>query len=73
MVGTSRVISDGCTKIDVPMIVPTTMAVACVSPIARVSCGPAAGVGVDMTAECSRGAQGAVIFRALSLTMREHR
>ncbi len=54
MVGTSRVISDGCTKIDVPMIVPTTMAVACVSPIARVSCGPGGVGGEDMRAECSR-------------------
>ena len=27
--GTALVISDGCTKIEAPMIVPTTMAVAC--------------------------------------------
>ena len=30
--GICRVISDGCTKIDAPMMVPTTIAVACVSP-----------------------------------------
>ena len=45
MVGTSRVISEGCTKIDVPMIVPMTIAVACGRPIARVSWGVAAGGG----------------------------
>src|SRR5262245_56371092 len=33
--GICRVISDGCTKIDAPMIVPTTIAVACVSPSER--------------------------------------
>jgi hypothetical protein len=33
--GTTRLTSDGWTKIDAPTIVPTTMAVACVSPIDR--------------------------------------
>ena len=36
-VGTARLTSDGCTKIDDPTMVPTTIAVACVSPIDRVS------------------------------------
>src|SRR5438132_7227209 len=35
-VGTARLTSDGCTKIDEPTIVPTTIAVACVGPIERV-------------------------------------
>src|SRR4029450_3718683 len=35
--GTARLTSDGWTKIDAPTIVPTTMAVACVSPIDRAS------------------------------------
>ena len=35
-VGTARLTSDGCTKIDEPTMVPTTIAVACVSPIERV-------------------------------------
>src|SRR4051794_34668554 len=35
--GTARLTSDGCTKIDEPTIVPTTIAVACVSPIVRAS------------------------------------
>ena len=48
MFGTSRVISDGCTKIEVPMIVPMTIAAACGRPMARVSWGVAAG-GVCMT------------------------
>src|SRR5439155_2952106 len=34
--GTARLTSDGCTKIDAPTIVPTTIAVACGSPIDRV-------------------------------------
>src|SRR4051812_45618989 len=33
--GTARLTSDGCTKIDEPTIVPTTIAVACVSPMVR--------------------------------------
>jgi hypothetical protein len=33
--GIWRVISDGCTMIDAPMIVPTTIAVVCVSPSER--------------------------------------
>src|SRR2546430_9491050 len=33
--GTARDTSDGCTKIDEPTIVPTTIAVACVNPIVR--------------------------------------
>src|ERR1700674_3103861 len=37
-VGTARLTSDGWTKIDEPTIVPTTIAVACVSPIDRWSC-----------------------------------
>src|SRR5258708_25590485 len=36
--GTARLTSDGWTKIDEPTIVPTTIAVACVSPIDRWSC-----------------------------------
>src|SRR5437867_7624042 len=36
-VGTARLTSDGWTKIDEPTIVPTTIAVACVRPIERVS------------------------------------
>src|SRR5438034_5847098 len=40
--GTARLTSDGWTKIDAPMIVPTTIAVACRSPIERVSAGIAA-------------------------------
>src|SRR5712691_6887780 len=36
-VGTALLTSDGCTKIDEPTIVPTTMAVACVRPIVRAS------------------------------------
>src|SRR5689334_23073595 len=35
--GTARLTSDGCTKIDEPTIVPTTIAVACVTPIVRAS------------------------------------
>ena len=35
--GTARLTSDGCAKIDAPMIVPTTIAVACGSPIDRAS------------------------------------
>src|SRR5262245_61532180 len=35
--GTARLTSEGCTKIDEPTMVPTTIAVACVSPIERVS------------------------------------
>src|ERR1700722_2948152 len=38
-VGTARLTSDGCTKIDAPTIVPTTMAVACVRPMDRSSAG----------------------------------
>src|SRR5438876_9582693 len=38
-VGTARLTSDGCTKIDAPTIVPTTIAVACVRPIERSSVG----------------------------------
>src|SRR5437763_5709563 len=34
--GTSRVISEGCTKIDAPMMIPTTSAVARTKPIERV-------------------------------------
>ena len=36
-VGTARLTSDGCTKIDEPTMVPTTIAVAWVSPMERVS------------------------------------
>src|SRR5438270_741100 len=36
-VGTARLTSDGCTKIEDPTIVPTTIAVACVRPIDRAS------------------------------------
>src|SRR5262249_14150928 len=36
--GTARLTSDGCTKIDEPTMVPTTIAVACTMPIDRVSC-----------------------------------
>src|SRR5205823_4744661 len=36
-VGTARLTSDGCTKMEDPTIVPTTIAVACVRPIERVS------------------------------------
>src|SRR6185369_1755022 len=36
-VGTALLTSDGCTKIEEPTIVPTTIAVACVSPIVRAS------------------------------------
>ena len=36
-VGTALLTSDGCTKIDEPTIVPTTMAVACVGPMVRAS------------------------------------
>src|SRR5262245_66307655 len=35
--GTARVTSDGCTKIEAPTIVPTTIAVAYVQPMARAS------------------------------------
>src|SRR4051794_31433107 len=35
--GTARLTSDGCTKIDEPTMIPTTIAVACVSPIVRAS------------------------------------
>src|SRR4026207_160582 len=35
MVGTWRLISEGCTKIDAPIMMPTTMAVACNSPMGR--------------------------------------
>ena len=35
--GTARLTSEGWTKIDEPTMVPTTIAVACVSPIERVS------------------------------------
>src|SRR3954466_3381513 len=41
--GTARLTSDGCTKIDEPTIVPTTIAVACVRPIVRVSWADTAG------------------------------
>jgi hypothetical protein len=33
--GTAPVTVDGCTKMDAPMIVPTTIAVACADPIVR--------------------------------------
>ena len=36
-VGAARLTSEGCTKIEEPTMVPTTIAVACVSPIDRVS------------------------------------
>src|SRR6266850_8555027 len=36
-VGTARLTSDGWTKIEEPTMVPTTIAVACMSPIERVS------------------------------------
>ena len=39
MEGTCPVISDGCTKMEAPMIVPTTMAVACGSRMACRSSG----------------------------------
>jgi hypothetical protein len=39
VVGTCPVISEGCTKIEAPMIVPTTMAVARPGPMARSSLG----------------------------------
>src|SRR5262245_7512370 len=35
--GTARLTSDGCTKIELPTIVPTTIATACTRPIDRVS------------------------------------
>src|SRR5262245_14801010 len=35
--GTARLTSDGCTKIELPTIVPTTIATACTRPIERVS------------------------------------
>src|SRR5919197_6305328 len=35
--GTARLTSEGCTKIDAPTMVPTTIAVACTRPIDRVS------------------------------------
>jgi hypothetical protein len=35
--GTARLTSEGWTKIDEPTMVPTTIAVACVNPIERVS------------------------------------
>src|SRR5215469_4196955 len=34
-VGTCRLISEGCTKMDAPMMMPTTMALACRSPMGR--------------------------------------
>src|SRR6267378_1843992 len=37
--GTARLTSDGCTKIELPTIVPTTIATACTRPIDRVSAG----------------------------------
>src|SRR5262245_59886016 len=35
--GTARLTSDGCTKIELPTIVPTTIATACTRPIERVN------------------------------------
>ena len=50
--GTWPVISDGCTKIDAPMIVPTTIAVACGKRITRRS--PVAAVSFIWTLWCVR-------------------
>jgi hypothetical protein len=35
VLGTCRLISDGCTKIDAPMMIPATMQLACNRPIGR--------------------------------------
>src|SRR5689334_7761378 len=43
VLGTCRLISDGCTKIDAPMMIPATMQVACRRPIGR--CAPFAKIG----------------------------
>src|SRR4051794_1002399 len=51
--GTALLTSDGCTKIDEPTIVPTTIAVAWVRPIVRVSCVRALG-GLEMLADTAR-------------------
>src|SRR5687767_2351953 len=50
--GTAPETSEGCTKIDAPMIVPTTIAVARPSPIARMNWAEAGGPGEG---ECKRG------------------
>src|SRR5436190_23927323 len=50
--GTARDTSDGCTKIDEPTIVPTTIAVACVNPIDRVSL-----VDIKRSAKASRSGE----------------
>ena len=44
--GTARVISDGCTKIEAPMMMPTTSAVARTSPMARGNERPGGAAGV---------------------------
>jgi hypothetical protein len=46
--GTSRIISEGCTKMNAPTMIPTTIAVAAVSPMERLS-------SVDM--ECVKAAR----------------
>src|SRR5581483_9772592 len=45
IVGTCRFTSDGCTKMDAPMMMPTTIAAACGSPIGRSSDGLGEAVG----------------------------
>src|SRR5450432_352026 len=43
--GTWRLISEGCTKMEAPMMIPTTMAVACKRPMGRRSEEPVSGAG----------------------------
>src|SRR5690242_11126313 len=43
MLGTCRLISDGCTNTDAPMMIPTTMAAACRRPMGRSSAGRCCG------------------------------
>src|SRR2546423_1194995 len=38
--GTWRLISEGCTKMEAPMVIPTTMVVACSRPLGRASAAP---------------------------------
>src|SRR5262245_39501230 len=61
--GTARLTSEGCTKIDEPTMVPTTIEVACVSPIDRWRVGAT-------FCRCSRSAEAVALHRAEMLSPR---
>src|SRR2546430_1019359 len=56
--GTARLTSDGCTKIELPTIVPTTIADACTRPIERASSGRIRDIPYTLGSRGSRGSQG---------------